>query len=306
MATTTGSTDGPGGPPATAKATPPRLLVDALERATALDVPAEKIAKAVRDALSPGKVKNALSGTWFGHAVHPPLTDVVIGAFTSASLLDLLGDRSWTAQERLIGVGIAAAVPTALTGASDWADAEPADDGVRRVGLVHANLNTTALAVYAASLAARRRGAYGRGAALALAGMAILTVSSYLGGHMSFTRGVGANQTAFDPGPREWTYAADSAELAVGEPKAAVAGDAPVLLVRHEHGVHAIHDRCSHRGCALSDGDIDGHVVTCACHGSRYDLEDGTVMRGPATAGQPLFDAREADGRVEVRLARRN
>lgn len=287
-------------------ATPPRRLADALERAKALDSPARAIGKAVRGALSPGAVKDALSGTWLGHAVHPPLTDVVIGAFTSASLLDLLGDRSWTAQERLIGIGIAAAVPTALTGASDWADAEPADDGVRRVGLVHANLNTTALAVYAASLAARRRGSYGRGMALALAGAGILTVSGYLGGHMSFTRGVGPNQTAFDPGPTDWTYAIDSVELGPGEPTAAVAGDAPVLLVRHEHGVHAIHDRCSHRGCSLTAGDVDGHVVTCACHGSQYDLNDGTVLRGPATAGQPLFDAREADGRVEVRLARRN
>lgn len=290
----------------TDRATPPRLLVDALERAQALDGPAQAVGRAVRGALSPGAVKDALSGTWFGHAVHPPLTDVTIGAFTSVSLLDLLGDRSWTAQERLIGVGIAAAVPTALTGVSDWADAEPADDGVRRVGLVHANLNTTALAVYAASLAARRRGAYGRGTALALAGMGILTVSGYLGGHMSFTRGVGPNQTAFDPGPQEWTYAIDSVELGPGEPTTAVAGDTPVLLVRHEHGVHAIHDRCSHRGCSLSAGDVDGHVVTCACHGSRYDLNDGTVLRGPATAGQPLFETREADGRVEVRLARRN
>lgn len=286
-------------------ATPLRPLVDALERLTALDAPGKAVGKAVRGALAPGKVKDAVSGTWFGHALHPPLTDVVIGSFVSASLLDLLAPNSPEASERLLGVGLAAALPTALTGTNDWADTEIADASVRRVGLVHASANTTALTLYAASLLARRRGSRGRGAALALAGAAVLTAGGYLGGHMSYIRGVGPNQTAFDPGPDEWTSALGAAELRDGEPVAVVVGDTPVFLVRHGHGVHAIHDRCSHRGCSLSDGQIDGYVVTCVCHGSRFDVTDGSVLRGPATAGQPAFDVREADGRIEVRLRSR-
>jgi nitrite reductase/ring-hydroxylating ferredoxin subunit len=81
-----------------------------------------------------------------------------------------------------------------------------------------------------------------------------------------------------------------------------MAGDTPVFLLRHGDDVHAMHDRCSHRGCSLSDGEIDGHVITCACHGSQFDVRDGSVLRGPATAEQPVFDARTADGRIEVRL----
>ena len=51
------------------------------------------------------------------------LTDVVIGSFISATVLDVIGgDDSGTASERLIALGIAAYPPTALTGASDWAD----------------------------------------------------------------------------------------------------------------------------------------------------------------------------------------
>jgi nitrite reductase/ring-hydroxylating ferredoxin subunit len=170
---------------------------------------------------------------------------------------------------------------------------------------VHASANVTALGLYATSLAARRNGARGRGTALALAGAAVLTVSGYLGGHMSYTRGVGPNQTAFDPGPDEWTPVAQASELAGDEPKAVVAAETPVLLVRHPDGIHAIHDRCSHRGCLLSDGEVEGHVVTCACHGSQFDITDGSVVRGPATAGQPVFEARETDGRIEVRLRSR-
>jgi len=45
----------------------------------------------------------------------------------------------------------------------------------------------------------------------------------------------------------------------------------------------------------------DGEV-TCVCHGSRFSLDDGSVLQGPATVGQPAFDAREQDGRVQVKL----
>jgi nitrite reductase/ring-hydroxylating ferredoxin subunit/uncharacterized membrane protein len=277
-------------------------LVDPVEQAEALDAPGKAVGKAVRDLLSPGAVKDALSGTWLGHAVHPPLTDVVIGSFLGATFLDLLAPRSDTAANRLVAIGIAAAVPTAVTGATDWADTEIADPRIRRVGLVHATANVTALSLYALSFAARRNGARKRGTALGLTGAAVLTASGYLGGHMSYTRGVGPNQTAFDPGPEDWTPVADAGELSGHEPKAVVAGDTPVMLVRHPDGIHAIHDRCSHRGCLLSDGEVEGHVVTCACHGSQFDITDGSLLRGPATAPQPAFEARETAGRIEVRL----
>jgi nitrite reductase/ring-hydroxylating ferredoxin subunit/uncharacterized membrane protein len=285
-------------------ATPFRSLVDALEGNAMLDSAGKAYGKAVRRIYGSGAVKDAVSGTWFGHPLHPPLTDVVIGSFLSATLLDLLGADS-AASERLLQVGIAAAFPTIVSGANDWADTEVADEAVRRVGLVHATANASALGLYAASLAARRRGQRAKGTALALAGTGIMTVGGYLGGHMSYVRGVGPNQTAFDPGPEEWTAVASGAELADGEPLAAIAGDTPVLLLRHGDGIHAIHNRCSHRGCLLSDGQLEGHVVTCACHGSQFDVRDGSVLHGPATAGQPAFDARERDGTVEVRLRER-
>ncbi len=281
--------------------TPLRPLVDALEQTSALDSVAKVVGKTVRDQLSGEPLKDALSGTWFGHAVHPPLTDVVIGSFLSASLLDLFGADD-KASERLVGIGLAAAIPTALTGVSDWADSEIADDAVRRVGLVHASANSSALLLYAASLVARRRGAHGRGALLSAAGTAVMAVGGYLGGHMSYVRGVGPNTTAFDPGPEDWTSVGKASTFKEGEPRAAVAQDTPVLILRRGAAFHAIHDRCSHRGCALSEGEVEGQVVTCACHGSQFDLADGSLIRGPATVGQPSFEARETEGRLEVRL----
>jgi nitrite reductase/ring-hydroxylating ferredoxin subunit len=174
---------------------------------------------------------------------------------------------------------------------------------VRRVGLVHAASNAVALSLYTSSLVARRRGARGRGKLLAAAGTAVMGGAGYLGGHLSFVRGVGPNQTVFDPGPDEWSDAAASGDLTEGEPKSVVVGDTPVLLLRHRTHVHAIHNRCSHRGCLLTDGEVDGETIQCACHGSRFSLSDGSVQRGPATVGQPAYETRESDGRIEIRLA---
>ena len=282
--------------------TPVEPLIEAVESADVLDAPGKAIGKLVRSALGPGALKDALSGTWLGHALHPLMTDVVIGSWMSATLLDLIGgDEDGRAAERLIGVGIAAYAPTALAGINDWADTEPADDGVRRAGLVHAAANSTALTLYGASLAARRRGSPRLGAALGLLGMGALGAGGLLGGHLSFAKGVGPDQTVFDPGPDEWTTASDTPTLSEGVPGRVVVDETPVLVVRSEGRLLAIHDRCSHRGCSLADGDLEGEEIACACHGSRFDLADGSVLRGPATAPQPAFEARERDGRLEFR-----
>jgi nitrite reductase/ring-hydroxylating ferredoxin subunit/uncharacterized membrane protein len=282
--------------------TPVKDAVEALESAAALDATANAVAKQARKLFPHGPVKDAVSGTWLGHALHPLLTDVVIGSFTSATLLDLLGgDDDGRAAERLIAVGVAAYAPTAAAGVSDWVDSVYGDERVRRVGLVHASVNATALTLYVASLAARRRGDRGRGKLLALAGTGILSVGGFLGGHMSFRRGVGVNETAFDEGPGDWT-AVDAGELQENEPKGVMAADTPVFLLRHRGHLHAIHDRCSHRGCSLSGGKMDGETIQCRCHGSRFSVRDGSVERGPATAPQPVFEVREGAAGIEIRL----
>src|SRR5436190_5494278 len=113
------------------RATPFDALPEAIADVEALDAVAGPIGKPLRE-LAPSSLKDALSGTWLGHALHPLLTDVVIGSWTSASVLDLVGGDDEAAR-RLIAVGIAAYAPTALTGASDWSDSEATDAPVRRV-----------------------------------------------------------------------------------------------------------------------------------------------------------------------------
>jgi nitrite reductase/ring-hydroxylating ferredoxin subunit/uncharacterized membrane protein len=283
---------------------PLEVIVDAAADAAALDNLGKPIGKAVRG-LGPGALKDAASGTWMGHALHPLLTDVVIGCWTSASLLDFFGGPdSDVAAQRLIAIGMAAYPATAATGVSDWADSEAVDDDVRRVGLVHAASNAVALGFYAASLSSRRRGRRGLGIGLALAGAGAMSVGGYLGGHLAFRLGVGVDQTTFDKGPDDWTDAMASADLG-DEPVALELGDpsTPVLVFRHEGDVLALHDRCNHRGCPLSTlGEITGDVMECTCHGSQFDVRTGALLRGPATAPQPAFETRSEGGRIQVRL----
>jgi len=74
------------------------------------------------------------------------------------------------------------------------------------------------------------------------------------------------------------------------------------VLVRQGKDIHALHDICAHQGCNLSDGGkVVGDAIECPCHGSRYRLRDGLVVRGPAVFDQPHYDVRETAGKMEVR-----
>lgn len=284
----------------------PRLhrLAAATGELEALDAPAKRLAKVVRSALPGGPVKDVLSGTFLGHPLHPLLTDLPIGSWTSALMLDWVGGpESRTGARRLIAAGILAAIPTAAAGYSDWADTEVSSPTVRRTGIVHAAANVTALGFFTASYLARRRGRGGR--ALALTGAGALAAGGHLGGHLSFAEGVGVNQTAFEEGPGDWTPTVTEDELAAGRPVCARAGDVNVLIVRDGDGIHALDDRCTHRGGPLHEGEVADGCVTCPWHGSRFRLTDGSVERGPASSPQPLYETRVSDGRVEVRRAGR-
>jgi uncharacterized membrane protein len=192
-------------------------VAEGIERLEALDVVSAPLQKAVRSAVPQGsELKDLLSGTWLGHPLHPPLTDVVIGAWTSALLLDLVGGKDdEEAADSLVAAGILAAIPTASAGLSDWAELR---GGTRRVGTFHALGNTTALLLHALSWFARRRGNRGRGVTLSALGYGVATFSAWLGGHLSFRKGVGVNQTAFEEAPSEWTPVLEEAELEEGRP----------------------------------------------------------------------------------------
>jgi nitrite reductase/ring-hydroxylating ferredoxin subunit/uncharacterized membrane protein len=278
-------------------------LAKQIESLSALDGPGKFIGKRVRNTIKAGAVKDALSGTWLGHALHPLLTDVVIGSFTSAVVLDAIGgDDAKPAARTLIKTGLAATPAVLATGWSDWADTEVADDGVRRVGLVHASSNGAAVSLMVASLIARSNDSPIGGKLLALAGAGAMGLGGWLGGHLTLGQGVGVDNTTFDTLPEDWTSTGIRDEdLAEGQPRCGEAGGTPVLLVREQGTIKAIANTCSHRGGPLDEGDYANGTITCPWHASVFNLDDGGVERGPAAYPQPSFETRVNTGMIEVR-----
>ena len=167
-----------------------------LEDAPAVDGAVHAVEPAIESAFGSGTRGSVLRGEWLGHALHPLLTDVVIGTWTSATVLDMIGGRdSAAAAQRLVGAGLLAAGPTAWAGWAEWSRVGPRE---KRVGLVHAATNAVAIGTYAASWVARRKGRHGAGAGLALAGAAVSGVGAYLGGHLALTRNAASRHPAYD------------------------------------------------------------------------------------------------------------
>ena len=170
-----------------------------LEQATALDKPVRALEPSIRAAFGTGSRASVLRGEWLGHAIHPVLTDVVIGSWMSATVLDLFGGRaSSEAAQKLVGAGLLAVGPTAWTGWAEWSAAGTRE---KRVGLVHAVTNAVAISAYAASWVARRKGADRAGVGLGLVGLTVASAGAYLGGHLAEARKVGSHHPAYDNAP---------------------------------------------------------------------------------------------------------
>jgi nitrite reductase/ring-hydroxylating ferredoxin subunit len=277
----------------------PHKLVRRVEGFTALDWVAKPLAGLVGKVVRPRRIRNLLSGTHLGHPAHPMLTDLPIGAWSMSALLDAVGGSSAEpAADLLVGAGILGAIPTAATGLNDWSDTIGGD---RRVGAVHAVANVAALGLYAASLVARRSGRRAAGKALGLAGLGVVMVGAYLGGHLSFVRAVNVNHATLEHRPQEWTPVLAEAELGDGELRRVSAGEAAVLLIREDGQLYALANTCTHAGGPLDEGELVDGCVVCPWHASTFRLTDGSIVRGPASTPQPAYQTRVRDGKIEVR-----
>jgi nitrite reductase/ring-hydroxylating ferredoxin subunit/uncharacterized membrane protein len=277
----------------------PRNLGERLEAIDAIDRVAGPAHRRVTAILPSGPLKDVLHGVWLGHPLHPVLTDLPIGFWTSAFVLDLVGGRrARPAADALVGIGVATALPTAATGLADWSDL---DEPERRSGIVHAAANVTATALYGLSLLARRRGHRARGVALGLAGAAAATAGGFLGGHLAYRRAAGVSRAAAAPALADWTEIQTEGALTHDQPTLAHVDGEPLAAAQGDDGPVALFDRCSHLGGPLHGGVLVDGCVRCPWHGSTFRMEDGTVVRGPATATQPAYEVRVDGDRIQAR-----
>lgn len=247
-------------------------------------------------------LKVFLNGTWLGHPLHPALTDVVIGAWTSAAVLDLAdggrGGDLGRGADALVALGCAGGVAAAASGLADWQDQEGTE---RDVGAAHAIINTSALILFATSLALRLKGSRGPAIGLSVLGLGAAATGAYLGGDLVFRLGTTVNRNAFTSGPKAWRAVAEEDEVAEGARVRKQVGNNQVLLSRLGGEFCAVSAVCSHAGGPLDELPIEDGQLHCPWHGSSFDLRSGRVTHGPATAALPVFEVRTREGKVEIR-----
>jgi nitrite reductase/ring-hydroxylating ferredoxin subunit/uncharacterized membrane protein len=250
-------------------------------------------------------------GRWTGHSLHAALSDLPIGFWTGALVLDVVDELTGAASSggrgedgrldaatTLSGAGLLAAAATLATGATDWTVSDGED---RRVGLLHGMLNLAATAVQGASLLARLTGHRRPAALLGLVSFGAVGAAGFIGGHLVQGRAVMVNRVAANSGPTRWVKALEEEKLAEGTLAGVVVEGRRVLLYRAGDDVHALDDVCTHAGGLLSRGQVAGCVVICPLHESKFDLRDGHIVRGPAHHPQPVLPARVRNGWIEVR-----
>ncbi len=286
--------------------------VDPTRDSSSLTVPQpvdEKLQKLLDKALYGGghpsaqRIRNFLNGTWLGEPLHVVLTDVPVGAWTVAMAFDAL-DLAFKrrefrrACEMSIGLGLVAAAGAAVTGMADWSDVDPP---ARRLGLIHGLLNLSGAALFATSLFLRKKRSRAAGRIAGVLGYAVMSYASNLGGKMVYEHGVGVDRTNGQEFPEQFAAVLPETSLVDGKLTRAMYRGTPILLVRRGQRLFAMAETCSHFSGPLSEGKLEGDTVVCPYHFSRFALEDGRVLDGPAVHPQPCLEIRTRNGQIEVR-----
>lgn len=256
-----------------------------------------------------GKVaKDLLNGVWLGHPLHPVLSDVPIGAWTMTELFDVLSAMSGDddtldrAADITLGAGLIVVPALVLSGLTDWSDVGGSH---RRMGMAHALLNTAATVFYGSSMALRAGGnkrSRGLARTLSATGYIVNALAAFVAGELVYNLGQAVNRDAWVSGPEKFTDVTAEADLQEGKMQKFDIENQPVVLIKDRDGVHAFNGTCTHYGCGLWEGKLEGHTVTCQCHGSQFDVRDGKIIHGPATAPVPAYRVRRRQGRIQVRL----
>ena len=285
------------------------LPVDVIKKQDWLEPIADRLQPTIAEALGPDgfigpKVADILHGTWLGHPLHVVLTDVPLGSWSAAAVLDVLEQKTGSrvigrGADAAIAVGLVGAAGAAITGLADWSKIGGGQP--RRIGLAHGLLNATATACYVASLCLRQIHSRRVGRRFALLGLMVSSLAAYLGGHLVFKEKLGVDHTADYSPPEDFVPVLAEAELRENELRRVQANGMPVLLVRRGQRIYAIAETCAHLGGPLSQGKLEDAAVRCPWHGSRFSLEDGRVLEGPSVHAQPVLDVRIRDGQIEVR-----
>jgi nitrite reductase/ring-hydroxylating ferredoxin subunit len=76
--------------------------------------------------------------------------------------------------------------------------------------------------------------------------------------------------------------------------------DKQILIAKAGDRFFATGNVCTHNGCRLSGGKLDGENVRCPCHGSGFSLKTGEVVHGPAKNPVPAYPVTIEKGEIFI------
>ena len=98
----------------------------------------------------------------------------------------------------------------------------------------------------------------------------------------------------------EWVTVARTGELSENEMVGASVNGVELLVANVDGEYRSIGDVCTHEECSLADGEVEDGAVTCACHGSIFDLRTGEVLAPPADEPEPVYDVQVDGDEIQV------
>ena len=90
----------------------------------------------------------------------------------------------------------------------------------------------------------------------------------------------------------DFVKVAATTDLPPGELMLVEVEDERIALANVGGQYYAVPDECTHSGCPLSDGELEGERLQCPCHGSQFDVRTGEVVGPPADEPLTLYAIR--------------
>jgi nitrite reductase/ring-hydroxylating ferredoxin subunit len=93
---------------------------------------------------------------------------------------------------------------------------------------------------------------------------------------------------------------ASTNDLKPGEMKSVEVEQKEICLTNVNGNFYAIGNKCTHAGCMLSDGKLDGPNIKCSCHFSVFNVQTGAVVKGPATEPEPVYQVKLENDQILI------
>ncbi len=256
-------------------------------------------------------LKDFLEGKPLRHPLHPMLVHFPIGLFLLSLLLDL-ASLAFPSVPDLVRdsfyamlLGVITALVAAVPGFVDYTDIR-SDHPAKPTATAHLTLNLIVVALYGINLGVRSSSlvdpkiSFGP-LILSLVGVALLSVSGYLGGRLVYDDGISVGRhkrrLAFVPIP-------EADRLAERETLRVEIDGQVITIAKIDKNFYAFQEFCTHRYGPLSEGGFQGFDVQCPWHNSCFDVRTGKVTQGPAKVDLKSFKVETRDGKICVCVQR--